>query len=244
MRLNKLWKWLLLAAAAALVVRHRRRRAARLSSGVRRRRRRDREPDVVREAVPIDLGADLGDDLADDLDAEQDAERWPGSRDLGEESVQAMDEAGGFRVEPLAVAFSDQDLDVIEDVDIIDADLLVQDLGPSDVRADLHKPSDDVDWRASPDADPVAVAEGPSGDAGELYGVHVVPAANTDLPNNDTSFNEGENWIEALEHTAAEDGPAPERELDLMDTQDEPPHHTDHRDIPVADRGSAGPRGL
>jgi hypothetical protein len=30
----------------------------------------------------------------------------------------------------------------------------------------------------------------------------------------------------------------------MIDTQDEPPHPTDRRDIPVADRGSAGPRGL
>lgn len=219
MRLKTLSRWLLLALATAWIVQHRRRVASRLAGGVRGRLARD------------------------DGAAERDAEIWPGRR---EQSIpaQAIDEAGGFQVDVSAVAFSDDDLQVASDLEVIDADILAEDLGPSEIRQDLHRPSNDIDWRASIDVDQLAVADPAHGDAGELYGAHIVPAANTDLPNNDTSFNEGENWIESLEHTAAEDGPVPERELDMMDTEDEPPHRTDRRDIPVADRGSAGPRGL
>jgi hypothetical protein len=222
MRLKTLSRWLLLALATAWIVQHRRRVASRLTGGVRGRLDRD--------------------DARDD-EIERDARIWPGRR---EQSIpaEAIDEAGGFQVDVSVVAFSDEDLQVAADLAIVDADILAEDLGPSEVREDLHKPSDDVDWRGSIDADQLAVAEPASGDAGELYNAHIVPAVNTDLPNNDTSFNEGENWIESLEHAAAEDGPVPERELDMTDTQDEPPHRTDRRDIPVADRGSAGPRGL
>jgi hypothetical protein len=218
MRLKIFSRWLLLALATAWFVQHRRRVASRLTGGVRGRLARDDGP-------------------------ERDAGSWPGRR---EESIpaQAIDEAGGFQIDVSAVAFSDEDLQVASDLEIIDADILVKDLGPPELRDDLHKPSDDVDWRGSIDADQLAVAEPAAGDAGELYNAHIVPAVNTDLPDNDTSFNEGENWLESLEHAAAEDGPVPERELDMMDTQDEPPHPTDRRDIPVADRGSAGPRGL
>lgn len=84
----------------------------------------------------------------------------------------------------------------------------------------------------------------PVGDVGELYGVHVIPATDTDIPDNDKSYDVGENWIESLETTSAENGPEAEHELDIIDTQDAPPHPSDTRDTPVADFGSAGPRGV
>ncbi len=81
-------------------------------------------------------------------------------------------------------------------------------------------------------------------DVGELYGAHVTPALDPEHLDGDASFNEGQNWLEALETDAAEGGPALERELDMSDEQDRPPHASDTRDTPVADRGAGGPGGL
>jgi hypothetical protein len=56
----------------------------------------------------------------------------------------------------------------------------------------------------------------------------------------------GETWLEALETHAAEGGPAPERDVVIVDDSD--PHAgpppTDFRDRPKADRGSGGRGGL
>ena len=83
-------------------------------------------------------------------------------------------------------------------------------------------------------------------DAGELYGVHIVPAEDTDVVDGDTAMDQGENWLEALSASSTEYGAKPERVIDLIDDEEHlaAPHPTDTRDIPVADRGSAGPRGL
>lgn len=81
-------------------------------------------------------------------------------------------------------------------------------------------------------------------DVGELYGAHVTPALETNHPDGDVSFDEGQNWLEALESDAAEFGPKEEREIDMSDEQDVPPHASDTRDTPVADRGAGGLGGL
>ena len=68
-----------------------------------------------------------------------------------------------------------------------------------------------------------------------------------DLYDDDRAFNEGQNWVEALEASAIENGPEPERELDdIVDDEDilDPPHASDTRDRPIADLGSGGRRGL
>jgi hypothetical protein len=82
--------------------------------------------------------------------------------------------------------------------------------------------------------------------SGELYDAHVVSAADRDLPDDDRAQADGENWLERLEANAAELGPEPERTLDPLDDSDPHAghHKTDRNDTPVADRGSAGPRGL
>ena len=82
--------------------------------------------------------------------------------------------------------------------------------------------------------------------SGDLYEVHVVTAGDRDLLDDDLAQGEGENWLERLEASAAEIGPEPEHELDIVDDSDlHAGHHkTDVSDTPVADRGSAGPRGL
>lgn len=81
---------------------------------------------------------------------------------------------------------------------------------------------------------------------GDLYGVHVVPAVDRDLPDSDRSFDDGETWLEHLETTSAELGAEPEHVLDMSDDSD--PRGGHHKsatsDTPVADHGSGGPRGL
>ena len=68
----------------------------------------------------------------------------------------------------------------------------------------------------------------------------------TALPDDDQTHDVGENWLEHLEHTAAELGPEPERVLDMSDESDHAPlhHKSATSDTPVADHGSGGPRGL
>lgn len=88
-------------------------------------------------------------------------------------------------------------------------------------------------------------------DTGELYGVHMVPAEDRDLsagPDHGTNVDadEGEHVFESIEQHAAEYGPVPEHELDVIDDSDNHDNHppTDFRDRPKADRGSGGPGGL
>jgi hypothetical protein len=84
-------------------------------------------------------------------------------------------------------------------------------------------------------------------DAGDLYGAHTPPAQDRDHPDDDRAFDQGENWLEALEASAAENGPEPERGLDdVVDDEDvlQPPHPSDTRDRPVADHGSGGRPGM
>jgi hypothetical protein len=82
--------------------------------------------------------------------------------------------------------------------------------------------------------------------SGELYDSHLVSAVDRELPDEDDAQADGENWLEHLEASAAELGPEPERALDPLDDSDPHAghHKTDRNDTPVADRGSAGPRGL
>ncbi len=81
-------------------------------------------------------------------------------------------------------------------------------------------------------------------DAGDLYGVHTPQAVETVHPDDDRAQAHGENWVEALQEDAVEFGPEPESVLVFLDEADLDSPPTDNRDRPVADRGSAGPRGL
>ncbi|MGE0548146.1 MAG: hypothetical protein AB7O24_31400 [Kofleriaceae bacterium] len=84
-------------------------------------------------------------------------------------------------------------------------------------------------------------------DAGDLYGVHTPAASDPHHPDDDRAMDQGENWVEALQADAIEDGALPERELDsIVDDADTdlPPHPSDTHDRPVADRGAGGPRGV
>lgn len=83
-------------------------------------------------------------------------------------------------------------------------------------------------------------------DAGDLYGAHTPRAVDRNHPDDDRAFATGENWVEALEVSAIENGAEPEHELDeIVDDEDvlAPPHASDTRDTPVADHGAGGDRG-
>jgi hypothetical protein len=134
---------------------------------------------------------------------------------------QELDETGTFEVEPLSVdAEPEAEAEEQLDAAIAEAD-------PGDDDATLVRPRD----------------------VGELYGVHLTPAADRDLgaPEDHDSFaraDDGENWIESLEQATAENGPDAEREIDPNDDTDYFAHHpTDTRDRPIADRGGGGRGG-
>jgi hypothetical protein len=161
--------------------------------------------------------------------------------------LQRLDEVPELEVAPLSVdAVSAADVAAAEDLAILEDEL--------DQTADR-----DTAVIARADADETAVisetmADDDGGDepaherdAGDLYGAHTPPAQDREHPDNDRSFDTGENWLEALEASAAENGPEPERELDdVVDDEDvlQPPHPSDTRDRPVADLGSGGRAGL
>jgi hypothetical protein len=84
----------------------------------------------------------------------------------------------------------------------------------------------------------------PIKDSGELYGSHTIPASDRSHPDDDQAQAVGENWIEALAEDAVEGGPLPEQQLDFTDLDDIEHPNTETKDQPIADKGSAGPRGL
>jgi hypothetical protein len=144
--------------------------------------------------------------------------------------VQSFDEAAELQVVPL-------DVDALSTEDVVAAQ-------------DLAGLETEVDETAERDADAVALGEidepARVRDAGDLYGGHTPPAVDREHPDDDRAFAEGQNWIEALETSAVENGAEPERELDdIIDDEDvlQPPHASRQRDTPIADYGAGGRRG-
>jgi hypothetical protein len=114
------------------------------------------------------------------------------------------------------------------------------------VRTQIEPDEDlDLDPAAAASADIYGDRRAPLG-AGDLYGMHVVPAEDRELPDDDQAQDEGESWLEHLGASAAESGPEPEHEIDLVDESElhAGHHRTATTDTPVADLGSGGPRGL
>jgi len=145
--------------------------------------------------------------------------------------VQGFDEPSELQGTPLEV-----DAQSIEDA------VAAQDLAGLEADVDQIVSDDD----AAIELVDIEVAS-PARDAGDLYGAHTPPADDRALPDDDRAAAEGQNWIEALETSAIENGAEPERELDaIVDDEDvlRPPHPADMRDTPVADHGSGGRRGL
>jgi hypothetical protein len=156
--------------------------------------------------------------------------------------VQGFDDVHAFHVEELGVdAFDEADITAARDLETLDANVELDELttrgGP--IAPDVPPSASPVE----PSARPSEIARARRG-SGELYGVHLPPAGDTDIPDGDRSFDQGENWIEALQEHATELGPEVEVEVTILDEDDLDSPPTDTRDIPVADRGSAGPRGL
>jgi hypothetical protein len=112
---------------------------------------------------------------------------------------------------------------------------IAQDLGSLDVEQLAYG----EDAEPPPEMSNVSVKDG-----GDLYGVHIAPASDRAQLDDDEAFATGQNWIESLETRAAEGGPEPEHEVDIVDDNDLTSPSSDAKDRPVADRGSAGPRGL
>lgn len=142
--------------------------------------------------------------------------------------VQGLDEAGGIHV-------ADLDIDAMDAADVEAA----QDLASLESELDESAIELDTPSQTTIDAQNVSVD-----DTGELYGVHTPYAVDNSLADDNAAFDEGQNWLEALETSAAEYGAAPEQELDVVDDMDTAPHRSDKRDTPVADRGSGGPSGV
>jgi hypothetical protein len=164
----------------------------------------------------------------------RDARRGP-SRDPyaadPDDPVQRFDDASELQAEPL-------DLDVQSRVDMEAA----QDLAALEVDLDRIVGEDDIQVELI-DVDAIPVSR----DAGDLYGAHTPVAVDRVHPDDDQSFGDGQNWIEALETSAIENGAQPEQELsEIADDEDvfRAPHPSATRDTPIADLGSGGRRGL
>lgn len=151
-----------------------------------------------------------------------------------EDPSQQLDEAGDFHIEPLDVE-AQPTAEAGDDFDQAQAEATAGE------PEDIEKPSETMS----------EAIEAGEEDTGELYGVHVSPAGDRELAASEDreSFADsdlGENWLESLETHAAEGGPAPERDVVIIDDSD--PHggppSTDFRDRPKADRGSGGAGGL
>jgi hypothetical protein len=145
--------------------------------------------------------------------------------------VQGFDEVPELQVSELAVdALSTEDVEAAQDLARLEAEL-DRVVGDDEVAVELV------------DIEDVAVIH----DSGELYGAHTPIAVDRAHVDDDEAFVEGQNWVEALETSAIENGTEPERSLDeIVDDEDllRPPHAALHRDVPVADHGSGGRRGL
>jgi hypothetical protein len=153
---------------------------------------------------------------------ELDDEGWmdlpePDQRD----PVQGFEQPSAFHVDPF-----DVDAETIEEAEVI----------IEDSELDLDEPElDEVEIRRTRDE-------------GDLYGVHTPPATDKDIarpePEGYEGADAGENWLESLEEMSAEGGPEPERDIVADDGVYRAPHPSDHRDRPVADKGSGGRGGL
>ena len=144
-----------------------------------------------------------------------------------------------------------QSMDALDQVDLADLDVdalsLAEGTGEFEravVESSLEESAMELD---APEDTTMEGLERGAHDVGDLYGVHTPRAADPKLPDDDEAMNDGQNWIEALETSAAENGPIPEESLEsIIDDEDvfSAPHPSDSDDTPVADRGSGGPAGI
>lgn len=117
-----------------------------------------------------------------------------------------------------------------------------QDLAALEIEVDRIAGADDAQIELV-DIDDLAITR----DGGELYGAQPSAAVERAYLDDDQALAEGQNWIEALETRAIENGAEPEQELSALIDDDDlfgVPHASIGRDTPVADHGSGGRRGL
>jgi hypothetical protein len=144
-----------------------------------------------------------------------------------------------------------QSMDALDQVDLddLDVDALSMAEGTGEieratVESSLEERAMELD---TPEDTTLDAIEQSASDVGDLYGVHTPRAADRVHPDDDQAMEDGQNWIEALETSAAENGPMPEESLEsIVDDEDiyAAPHPSDSEDTPVADRGSGGPAGI
>jgi hypothetical protein len=146
-----------------------------------------------------------------------------------------------------------QSLHEVAELQVMPLDFDAQSQRDAEAAQDLASLEIDVDETADRDDSVITMADienvgvAPGRDAGELYGVHTPAAVDRTHLDDDRAFADGQNWLEALETSAIENGADPEHELDdILDDRDvmRGPHASDTRDRPVADHGSGGRRGL
>jgi len=125
-----------------------------------------------------------------------------------------------------------QGFDEAADLYVTDLNLDAVDVADAEAAQDLAAMENDFDDSAS---HPIEISAG---------SMDVEDTGDNRIPDDDAAFDEGQNWIEALETSAVEYGAEPEEELDVVDDMDTAPHPSDMRDTPVADRGSGGPAGV
>jgi hypothetical protein len=156
--------------------------------------------------------------------------------------AQQLDEAGEFHIDPLEVE-AQPSAEAEADVD------LAIEIADEEEQTDTEDEALGLEEERLPTADQIAAAT--TKDVGDLYGVHLPPAADPEIASVDLdSYQDatlGESFTEELLAKATEGGPTPEHEVDVIDDSDEnhPTHHsTESGDRPVADKGSGGPGGL
>ncbi len=107
----------------------------------------------------------------------------------------------------------------------------------------LHLEDLDVDAMSRLDSE--ADVDGAALESAIDQDVTVVDAPEVRMqPDDDLATGEGRSWTEALEISAAENGPTPEQPIEIDDEErDAAPAASSAADLPIADRGSAGPAG-
>ncbi len=153
-----------------------------------------------------------------------------------EDPLQQLDDAGQFSIVPLAV-------EVQSEADA-EAD---DDFAALEVAAEEEEVDEDAGFFE-------VEVEAVTKDTGDLYGVRTPTATDRHIETTADreeylESDQGENWLETLAKAASEGGVEPEEDVRPVDDSDEHIDHrghsaTDHRDRPVADRGSGGPGGL
>lgn len=156
--------------------------------------------------------------------------------------VQGFVDVAELELEDLDVdALSNEDIEAAKDLAALESEL---DDGALALSREDRDPDAVLGERV--DADLVGTDARPR-DAGDLYGGHTPIAVDRTHPDDDQAFVDGQNWVEALETSAVENGAEPERELDdIVDDEEllRTPHPSNRRDTPVADYGAGGRRGL